>query len=172
VFLGVDRAEEFGPAHVQAPNGVVDVVVEDEVEATYAGYSIGHWLDQDGDGKYDVLEIETRYFKGPRAFESTGLPLHKDNKSIIKERIYLDKSDPDILHADIKVTDHALTRPWSVARKYQRERSPHWSEYICNEGNQQLLLGKENYMVSADGFLMPVKRGQAPPDLKYFNQPK
>jgi hypothetical protein len=27
-------------------------------------------------------------------------------------------------------------------------------------------------MVSADGFLMPVKKGQAPPDLKYFNQPK
>ncbi len=47
-----------------------------------------------------------------------------------------------------------------------------WSEYVCNEGNQQLLLGKENYMVSADGFLMPVKKEQAPPDLKYFNQPK
>ena len=63
-----------------------------------------------------------------------------------------------------------VIRPWSVARKYQRERNPQWSEYICNEGNQQLLLGKENYMVSADGFLMPVKKGQAPPDLKNFNQ--
>ena len=41
---------------------------EDEVEPTYAGYSIGKWIDEDGDGKYDVLEVETRYFKGPRAY--------------------------------------------------------------------------------------------------------
>ncbi len=26
----------------------------------WEGYSIGHWLDEDGDGKYDVLEVETR----------------------------------------------------------------------------------------------------------------
>src|SRR5215470_5608574 len=36
-------------------------------EATYAGYSIGKWIDEDGDGRYDVLEVETRGpFKGPR----------------------------------------------------------------------------------------------------------
>src|SRR5215470_3650588 len=28
--------------------------------ATYQGYSIGRWLDEDGDGVYDVLEVETR----------------------------------------------------------------------------------------------------------------
>jgi hypothetical protein len=27
---------------------------------TFAGYSIGKWIDEDGDGKYDVLEVETR----------------------------------------------------------------------------------------------------------------
>jgi hypothetical protein len=33
---------------------------------TYAGYSIGRWIDEDGDGVYDVLEVETRGpFKGP-----------------------------------------------------------------------------------------------------------
>ena len=31
-----------------------------EIEPTYAGYSIGRWIDEDGDGRYDVLEIETR----------------------------------------------------------------------------------------------------------------
>jgi hypothetical protein len=31
-------------------------------------------------------------------------------------------------------------------------------------------IGKENYMVSADGFLMPAKKGQKPPDLRYFKQ--
>jgi hypothetical protein len=31
-----------------------------EIEATYEGYSIGKWIDEDGDGRYDVLEVETR----------------------------------------------------------------------------------------------------------------
>ena len=36
-----------------------------DVEPTYQGYSIGRWIDQDGDGDYDVLEVETRGpFKG------------------------------------------------------------------------------------------------------------
>ena len=25
------------------------------------GYSIGRWIDQDGDGRYDLLEVETRH---------------------------------------------------------------------------------------------------------------
>lgn len=142
------------------------------ITPTFVGYSIGQWIDEDGDGRYDTLRIETRGFKGPRTFDGTpGIPLHKDNQTVVQERIYLSKSDPDVLHADITVHDNALSRPWSVARKYQRVRQPHWSEYVCNEGNQQLLLGKENYMVSADGYLMPVKKGQAPPDLKNFKQP-
>ena len=32
-------------------------------EPTFAGYSIGKWVDEDGDGKYDVLEVETRFLK-------------------------------------------------------------------------------------------------------------
>src|SRR5262249_15573609 len=35
-------------------------------EPSFAGYSIGRWLDTDGDGKYDTLEVETRNFKGSR----------------------------------------------------------------------------------------------------------
>ena len=31
--LGVFRPEEIGPVSVQAPNGVIDIVVEDEAEA-------------------------------------------------------------------------------------------------------------------------------------------
>jgi hypothetical protein len=38
-----------------------------ELEPTFAGYSIGKWIDEDGDGRYDVLQVETRNFKGPRA---------------------------------------------------------------------------------------------------------
>src|ERR1700727_444567 len=31
-----------------------------DLEPTYAGYSIGHWVDEDGDGVYDILVAETR----------------------------------------------------------------------------------------------------------------
>jgi hypothetical protein len=143
-----------------------------KITPSFIGHSIGQWADEDRDGRFDTLTIETRGFRGPRTFDGTpGIPLHKDNQTVIKERIYLDKADRDVLHADITVSDNALTRPWSVARKYQRVRDPFWSEYVCNEGNQQVLVGKENYMVSADGYLMPVKKDQPPPDLRYFNQP-
>ena len=89
-----------------------------DIEPTFAGYSIGRWIDEDGDGRYDVLEVETRGFKGPRAYDETGLPLHFDNQSIFKERFYRDKADPSILHDEITVIDHALTRPWTVDKKY------------------------------------------------------
>ena len=39
------------------------------VEPSFSGYSIGKWVDEDGDGRYDVLEVETRDLKGPRIFD-------------------------------------------------------------------------------------------------------
>jgi hypothetical protein len=53
-------------------------------QPTYAGYSIGKWIDEDGDGRFDLLQVETRNFKGPRTFETSGLPLHEDNESVVK----------------------------------------------------------------------------------------
>ena len=141
-------------------------------EPTFAGYSIGRWIDADGDGRYDALEVETRHMKGPRTLEGSGLPLHKDNQTMVKERIFLDKTNPDILHDEITTIDHALTRPWTVTKKFRRERNPTWFENDCSEDNHHVAIGKENYFLSADGYLMPAKRGQAPPDLKYFNRSK
>ena len=82
------------------------------------GYSIGTWIDQDGDGKYDILEAETRNFKGPRTYEFSGLRLHDDNESVIKERFFLDKANPNLLHIEITAIDHALTRPWTVLKTF------------------------------------------------------
>jgi hypothetical protein len=141
-------------------------------EPTFAGYSIGQWIDADGDGRYDALEVETRHMKGPRTLEGSGLPLHKDNQTMVKERIFLDKTNPNILHDEITTIDHALTRPWTVTKKFRRERNPTWFENDCSEDNHHVAIGKENYFLSADGYLMPAKRGQAPPDLKYFNRSK
>ena len=132
------------------------------------------WLDEDGDGHYDTLEVETRYFKGPRAFDASGLPLAFDNQSVFKERIFLDKTNPKIIHILTTAIDHALTRPWTSDRQYQRlsENPEQWPETWCQEGNANIVIGKENYFLRVDGLLMPAKRDQAPPDLRYFDQPK
>src|SRR5439155_40114 len=87
-----------------------------EVEPTFLGYSIGKWVDTDGDGKYDVLEVETRGMRGPRSFDASGLPLHVDNKTVVKERIFLDKANPNLAHDEVTVIDTALTRPWTVMK--------------------------------------------------------
>jgi hypothetical protein len=146
-------------------------------EPTYAGYSIGKWIDEDGDGIYDVLEVETRGpFKGPRAYDATGLPLHFDNQSIFKERIFRDKADTRILHDVITTIDNALARPWTVDKKYVRNTNPRfrWGEVGCAENmrNSMIAIGKESYYMSADGLLMPVRKDQPPPNLRYFKQPQ
>jgi hypothetical protein len=146
-----------------------------DIEPTYQGYSIGRWLDQDGDGRFSALEVETRGpFKGPRAFDASGLPLHADNQSIFKERFHLDKADPGVLHEEVTVIDHALTRPWSVDRRYIHNPNlrAQWPETFCVESNVNVVIGAENYVRGADGLLMPTKKDQAPPDLRYFKPPQ
>jgi hypothetical protein len=143
------------------------------LEPRYLGYSIGKWVDTDGDGRYDVLEVETRGFKGPRTYDATGMPLHEDNETIIYERIYLDKADANVIHDDITTVDHALTRPWLVKKTFRRAVSKEpiwWNHGICGEGNVHVGIGKEVYFLSADGLLMPAIRDQAPPDLRYFRK--
>jgi hypothetical protein len=145
----------------------------DQVEPAYqGGLSVGKWIDEDGDGRYDTLEVETRGFKGPRVFGSSGIALHADNQTIIKERFYLDKSDPDILHNQITVIDHALTRPWTTTKSYRRNPNPQpvWTEYVCAASQSHVRIGKENYYLSGDGLLMPAKKNQPPPDLRFFQQ--
>jgi hypothetical protein len=144
-----------------------------DLEPTYAGYSIGRWIDEDGDGVYDVLEVETRGpFKGPRAYDATGLPLHFDNQSVFKERIFRDKGDLTILHDEVTVIDHALTRPWTVDKKYTHNPNPRprWTESSCIETNSMVAIGRDSYFMSADGMLMPVRKNQPVPDLRYFKQ--
>jgi hypothetical protein len=145
-----------------------------EIDPTLVGYSIGKWLDTQGNGRFDTLEVETRGFKGPRHYDAAGVPLHHDNESIFKERIYLDTTDRNVMHNQITVIDHALTRPWTVTRGYVRNPDPRpdWGEFICAEGNSHVAIGNENYYLSADGLLMPTRKGQQPPDTRYFTLSK
>jgi hypothetical protein len=142
------------------------------IDPTFQGYSLGRWIDTDRDGRFDTLEVETRYFKGPRAFDASGLPLDPDNETIVKERISWNKSEPDVLTNELTTIDHALTRPWTVIKRYVRRpvERPDWFEEVCTEGNEHVDIAGQNYFLSADGLLMPAKKGQAPPDLRYFKK--
>src|SRR6516225_6121905 len=115
-----------------------------DAELTYAGYSIGQWIDEDGDGKYDVLEVETRFLKNPRGYDISGIPFHSDNQTVIKERIYLDKADRN-----------TLTRTYSKLQKAFRNPTarPTWHSDVCSEDNTWIKIGSEPYMLSGDGKL-------------------
>jgi hypothetical protein len=141
-----------------------------EAAPSFAGYSIGKWIDEDGDGKFDVLEVETRFLKLPRSYDIAGVPFHSDGQAIIKERIYLDKADRNTLYDEITVIDHALTRPYSKTQKANPDPRPVWHSDVCSENNAHIRIGNEPYYLSADGKLMPSKKNQAPPDLSYFKQ--
>jgi hypothetical protein len=140
-------------------------------EPTFVGFSVGKWLDTDGDGRYDTLDIETRNVRGPRTWDQTGMPMADDNEAVFKERIYLDKSNPNVLHNEITTTDNSLTRPWTVIKNYRRElKDVTWEENNCVEGNAYNTIDKQVYFVGGDGLLMPSKKDQPPPDLRYFKQ--
>ena len=142
----------------------------DKLQPALLGYSIGRWIDEDGDGRFDALEVETRGFRGPRVVENTGIPLHADNQTVIKERILLDKAKDDVLHDEVTTIDNAFTRPWTVTRTFRRQAKEAWLEYVCQEHNTLIILGGETYFIREDGYLMPSRKDQPAPDLRYFDQ--
>ena len=85
---------------------------------------------------------------------------------------FIDKEG--LLHNVITVFDHALTRPWTADKVLRRSnrKYPDWNRTSCVEGNNYLFIGTEFYYLSGDGMLMPLKKNQAPPDLRYFKQTK
>jgi hypothetical protein len=141
-----------------------------DLDPTFDGYSIGKWLDTDNDGRFDTLEIETRNLRVPRLFDQTGIPFSEDGQAVIKERIYLDKDKPGILHDQMTTIDNALTRPWTVLKSYRRMSKVIWTENNCTEGNDNIVIGKDVYLLSGDGLLMPITKGEPAPDLRYFNK--
>jgi hypothetical protein len=85
---------------------------------------------------------------------------------------HLDSADQNLLRDDLTVIDHALTGPWTVTKTYRRDPNPRpiWTPEVCAEGNPLVRIGNDAYYLSPEGILMPVTKGQPPPDLRYFNQ--
>ena len=141
-----------------------------EITPSFVGYSIGKWIDADSDGRYGALEVETRALKGPRALDASGLPLATDNLTIVKERIFLDQKNRNLLHDQVTTFDHAYWRPWTVTRDYNRDPVPVWVENNCGPDNHYVTIGEETYFISADGYLMPTKKNQPAPELRNFGK--
>ena len=49
-----------------------------------------------------------------------------------------------------------------------RIRVRNWAESYCTESPTMIAIGGESYFLSGDGLLMPVRKNQPPPDLRYF----
>jgi len=69
---------------------------------------------------------------------------------VFKERFHLDNNNPNILHDEITVYDHALTRPWTVDKTFRHNPNPRpvWQEFVCEENNRHINIGNEDYMLS------------------------
>lgn len=141
----------------------------EKIAPGFLGYSVGAWKDSKGDGLFDTLEVESRSFLGPRTYDSSGAMLDPDGQSVIKERFTFDRAEPNKFTDEITTIDHALTRPYTIKRTYTRAKKNVFSDTLCALDESYLILGDENYFISADGFVMPAKKGQRPPDLKYFS---
>jgi len=110
--------------------------------------------------------------RNPRTWDQSGMPMADDDEGVIKERLFLDESNPAILHNEMTTIDNSLTRPWTVLKNYRRAPKVRWAENNCIESQAWITIGKEVYYLSGDGTIMPINKNQPPPDLKYFNQVK
>ena len=52
------------------------------------------------------------------------------------------------------------------------KQKPVWLEEACAADNAMVKIGGDAYFLSSDGYLMPVRKGQAPPDTRYFKNGK
>jgi hypothetical protein len=108
--------------------------------------------------------------RNPRTWDQSGMPMADDDEGVIRERLFLDGSNPATLHDEMTTIDNSLTRPWTVRKNYRRAPTVRWAENNCIESQAWITIGNEVYYLSGDGTIMPIKKNQPPPDLKYFNQ--
>ena len=96
--------------------------------------------------------------------------VHRRAVDILRSRGVGPRTVP--LDDEITTMDNSLTRPWSVVKSYRRDKEVIWVDNTCTEANPYVTIEGQTYFLSAEGKLMPLRKDQPPPDLKYFNQAK
>ena len=78
--------------------------------------------------------------------------MHKDDQTVVKERIYLDKADKNVLHDEITTIDNALTRPWTVMQTYPaRDPRGNLGRAIrALNSTAHVVIGNEHYFLSGE----------------------
>jgi hypothetical protein len=99
----------------------------DDLEATFAGDSIGHW-------EGTTLVVDTIGIKETVAL---GMGMKHSDKLHLTERIHLDKGDPDTLVDELTAEDPvALAKPWVHTFSFKRSREWTLLEFICAENDR------------------------------------
>ena len=99
----------------------------DDLEATFAGDSIGHW-------EGTTLVVDTIGIKETVAL---GMGMKHSDKLHLIERIHLEKGDPDTLVDELTAEDPvALAKPWVHTFSFKRSREWTLLEFICAENDQ------------------------------------
>jgi hypothetical protein len=99
----------------------------DDLEATFAGDSIGHWEGM-------TLVVDTIGIKESVAL---GMGMKHSDKLHLTERIHLDKGDPDTLVDELTAEDPAaLAKPWVHTFSFKRSREWTLLEFICAENDR------------------------------------
>ncbi len=98
------------------------------MDPSYFGYSRGHW--EDG-----VLVVETTGLRPGQRLGRRGITNSEDLK--IKEHIYLDPENADILHLEFTYEDpNVLAEPWEQKHTFRRDRTWEILEYICEQNDR------------------------------------
>jgi len=102
---------------------------------------------------------ETRGLKYPHVYDSSGTPFIRT--SAPSSGAHPPRQDQShLLRTRSPSSTTALTRPWTVTRSYpSRARLP-MGRVRLPANNQHVVIGKEDYFLSADGLLMPVRRSE------------
>ena len=143
----------------------------EDAEENYPGYSVGKWIDTKGDGHYDELDVETRAFKG-RAPRRAGSRWITAIKASSRSGSSSTRPIPTPSMTRSPCSTMPLTQPGRSSRRPAASRTfrPKWHPGGSSADNSWVRIGNEAYYLSADGNLMPIKKNQAPPDLKYFER--
>ena len=143
----------------------------DFVEASFSGYSIGRWTRCRCRGPFSrrlrsrpaTSRVHASSIRP--AFRCTRTTrLSSRNASIWTRRT----------PTSCATNDHDRQCPDTTLDRHQRPiaavRNPTWIEHICAENNDYLFIEGDTYHVGLDGKLAPSRKGQAPPDLRHFDQ--
>jgi len=116
------------------------------------------------------LEVETRGFKGPRTFEGSGMPLHEDQcdcnpRADRPRQVPIPASCAPRLRSTIIRSLGPGRSTVSIGAKRSR-----CGDFVdCTEKQSACSRRKGILHDPGDGYLMPTKRDQRAPDLRYFN---